>query len=33
MKDLLVGSEFTFEDRGETGLKDIPGNWQLYSVN
>jgi len=32
VKDLLVGSEFKFDDRGETALKDIPGLWQIYAV-
>ena len=33
VKDLLVGSEFDFADRGETRLRDIPGTWQLYAVS
>jgi class 3 adenylate cyclase len=32
VKDLLVGSEFKFDDRGETALRDIPGFWQLYAI-
>jgi class 3 adenylate cyclase len=32
VKDLLVGSEFKFDDRGETALRDIPGLWHIYSV-
>ncbi len=32
VKDLLVGSEFRFDDRGEAALRDIPGLWQIYSV-
>lgn len=32
VKDLLVGSDFKFEDRGETALRDIPGVWQIYAV-
>jgi class 3 adenylate cyclase len=32
VKDLLVGSEFKFDDRGEAALKDIPGHWQIYAV-
>ena len=32
VRDLLVGSEFRFEDRGETALRDIPGLWQIYAV-
>lgn len=32
VKDLVVGSGMTFEDRGEATLRDVPGSWQLYSV-
>lgn len=32
VKDLLAGSEFKFDDRGETALRDIPGVWQIYAV-
>jgi len=32
VKDLLVGSEFKFNDRGETELRDIPGLWQIYAI-
>ena len=32
VKDLLVGSEFKFDDRGETALRDIPGLWQIYAI-
>jgi class 3 adenylate cyclase len=32
VKDLLVGSDFKFADRGETALRDIPGLWQIYAV-
>jgi len=30
--DLVAGSGFTFEDRGEHELKGVPGSWRLYSV-
>lgn len=30
--DLVVGSGFAFEDRGEHELKGVPGTWQLYAV-
>jgi hypothetical protein len=32
VKDLLVGSEFRFDDKGETALRDIPGLWHIYAV-
>jgi pimeloyl-ACP methyl ester carboxylesterase len=32
VKDLLVGSEFQFEDIGEVTLRDIPGLWQIYTI-
>jgi|RhiMetdeSRZDD1v2_1073273.scaffolds.fasta_scaffold352133_2 pimeloyl-ACP methyl ester carboxylesterase len=32
VKDLLVGSEFKFDDRGKTALRDIPGVWQIYAI-
>jgi class 3 adenylate cyclase len=32
VKDLLVGSEFKFDDRGRTALRDIPGVWQIYAI-
>ena len=32
VKDLLVGSEFKFDDRGQATLRDIPGLWQIYAV-
>ena len=32
VKDLVIGSGVTFEERGETTLRDVPGTWQLYSV-
>jgi class 3 adenylate cyclase len=33
VKDLLVGSDFRFDDRGETALRDIPGLWNIYAVS
>ena len=33
VKDLVVGSGFAFEDRGEAKLRDVPGTWQIYSVS
>ena len=32
VKDLVVGSEIEFEDRGEHELKGIPGAWKLFAV-
>jgi class 3 adenylate cyclase len=32
VKDLVAGSGLTFEDRGATELKGIPGHWRLYAV-
>ena len=32
VKDLVMGSDFRFEDRGETSLKGLPGQWQVYAV-
>ncbi|MGH2526952.1 MAG: adenylate/guanylate cyclase domain-containing protein [Actinomycetota bacterium] len=32
VKDLMVGSDSAFEDRGERELKGIPGTWRLYAV-
>ena len=32
VKDLVAGSGFSFEDRGEHELKGVPGTWQLYAV-
>jgi class 3 adenylate cyclase len=30
--DLLAGSDFKFDDKGEHSLKGVPGIWQLFSV-
>jgi class 3 adenylate cyclase len=32
VKDLVVGSGIEFEDRGESALKGVPGDWRLYAV-
>jgi class 3 adenylate cyclase len=32
VKDLVVGSGITFEDRGERELKGVPGTWRLWAV-
>ena len=30
VKDLVLGSELVFEDRGIHALKGVPGEWRLY---
>jgi class 3 adenylate cyclase len=32
VRDLVVGSDYSFIDRGEHTLKGIDGEWQLYAV-
>jgi class 3 adenylate cyclase len=32
VRDLVVGSEFSFTDRGAHALKGIEGDWQLFAV-
>jgi len=32
VRDLVVGSEITFDDRGEHELKGVPGSWKLFAV-
>ena len=32
VKDLVAGSGFSFEYRGEQELKGVPGSWRLFSV-
>ena len=32
VKDLVVGSDLSFEDAGEHELKGVPGRWHLYRV-
>ena len=32
VKDLVVGSEIAFEDRGQRALKGVPGEWRIYAV-
>jgi class 3 adenylate cyclase len=31
--DLVAGSDFRFDDRGEHELKGVPGRWQLFAVS
>jgi class 3 adenylate cyclase len=32
VRDLVAGSGFAFEERGEHELKGVPGTWRLYAV-
>lgn len=32
IKDLVVGSELEFIDRGEHQLKGVPASWKLFAV-
>ncbi len=32
VRDLVVGSDLDFEDRGTTELKGVPGEWRLYAL-
>jgi class 3 adenylate cyclase/pimeloyl-ACP methyl ester carboxylesterase len=32
VRDLVVGSDIRFEERGERRLKGVPGSWKLYAV-
>lgn len=32
VKDLVAGSGIAFDERGETELKGVPGQWRLYAV-
>jgi len=32
VRDLVAGSDITFEDRGGHILKGIPGEWRLFAV-
>lgn len=32
VKDLVIGSDIGFEDRGRRTLKGIEGRWQVHSV-
>jgi pimeloyl-ACP methyl ester carboxylesterase len=32
VKDLVVGSQIQFEDRGEHDLRGVPGSWHLWAV-
>ena len=32
VKDLLVGSDLTFDERGSHELKGVPGSWNTFAV-
>jgi len=32
VRDLVIGSELSFEDRGRHELKGVPGDWQVFAV-
>jgi class 3 adenylate cyclase len=32
VKDLVVGSGISFEERGSHELKGVPGEWRLFAV-
>ena len=32
VKDLVVGSGISFDERGEHVLKGVPGTWRLFAV-
>jgi class 3 adenylate cyclase len=32
VRDLVVGSDIAFVDRGERQLKGVPGAWKLFAV-
>lgn len=33
VKDLVTGSDLSFDDRGTRALKGVPREWQLYAVS
>jgi class 3 adenylate cyclase len=33
VKDLVVGSDLDFDDRGTHELRGVPGEWRLYAVS
>jgi class 3 adenylate cyclase len=32
LRDLVIGSELEFEERGVHALKGVPGEWHLFAV-
>jgi hypothetical protein len=33
VKDLVVGADLEFADRGEHELKGVPGTWRLFAAS
>jgi class 3 adenylate cyclase len=33
VKELVIGSQIDFEDRGSRVLKGVPGRWRLFAVS
>jgi len=33
VKDLVIGADLAFTDRGATTLKGVPGEWRLFAVS
>jgi hypothetical protein len=33
VKDLVIGAELSFDDRGACALRGVPGEWHLWSAN
>jgi hypothetical protein len=33
VKDLVVGADVEFTERGEHELKGVPGTWRLYAAS
>jgi len=33
VKDLVLGSEIEFADRGHHELKGVPGDWQIWAAS
>jgi class 3 adenylate cyclase len=33
VKDLVVGADLEFADRGEHQLKGVPGSWRLFAAS
>ena len=33
VKDLVIGSDLDFDDRGTHELRGVPGEWRLYAVS
>ena len=33
VRDLTVGSELAFEERGAQALRGVPGNWEVFAAS